>query len=136
MKIEKLQGLESRVYEFIGPFAMNMERIRENGNPITTSQLHTWYICFDKENVAGFCSVKYAEASKNMQIGNLFILTGAAYTLKALINDVIKNTVGKGLGLRAYSNNENLPVYEQLGFYILKHGTNWHNLKYGKDERL
>lgn len=134
MKTEIIPGLDPRVFELIGPFAMNLKSVKQNGNPITTSNLHTWYVGFDeKGNISCFCSVKYAESSKNMQIGNMFILQGGKRTFNALIKQVIKNTAGKGLGLRAYANNKLLPDFQKLGFKVIKKGVNWHNLKYDNE---
>lgn len=131
MKIEEFPGLDARTYELIGPFAMNLKRIRENGNPITTSKLHTWYVGFDKsDNISCFCSVRFAEGSKNMQIGSLFILTGGKKTFNSLIKHIVVKLTEKELGIRAYSNNDNLAAFIKLGFKVIKKGVNWHNMKY------
>lgn len=135
MKIEIISGLDEKVFALIGPFAMNPKRIAENGNPITTSRQHKWYVVRGNEDdLIGFCSVKFADSSKNMQIGNLFILQGGKKTFNYLIKRIIKDTAkDKGLGLRAYANNETINDYIKLGFEVIQPGVNWHILKFTND---
>lgn len=137
MKPIKIPGLDERVYSLIGPYAMSAKFIKDNGNPIITSELHTWYVCFDEdERLSCFCSVKFSNSVKNMQIGNLFILSGGKKSFNTLIKQIIKDTAKeKGLGLRAYANNKNKDDFMKMGFEMLSEGVNWHNLKYN-DERL
>jgi N-acetylglutamate synthase-like GNAT family acetyltransferase len=136
MKIEKINGLDELVYKHIAPYAMCAEFIKRNGNPITTSDKHSWYVGFDGDGrVACFCSVKRSDFVKCFQTGNLFIISGGKKSFDALVKRVIKDIAGKGLALNAYANNDNKPWFEKLGFEISKVGVNWHNMNYN-DERL
>jgi hypothetical protein len=131
MKIEIIEGLDERVYQYISPFAMDLKFIKANGNPIVTSKLHKWFIGFEKDDLLCFCSVKYALSVKNMQIGNYFNIRGKKGS--QLIKKVIQvYTREKQLGLSAFSNNEQLKMFRKLGFEITKEGKNWHRIKYQK----
>jgi N-acetylglutamate synthase-like GNAT family acetyltransferase len=137
MKVEIFQGMDDAVYKYVAPYAMTAFYIKKNGNPITTSDRHKWYVGFDKEErVACFCSVKRSDYSKNMQIGNLFILTGGKRTFDSLVRKIIKDTTAKGLSLMAYANNESKMWFEKLGFDMQKTGINWHNMKYKNNDGL
>jgi hypothetical protein len=124
-------GLDDRMYQYIAPYAMSTYYIKLNGNPITTSDRHKWYIGFDEQDrVVCFCSVKAQDKIKNMKIGNLFILSGEKKTFDLLIKKIIKDITLKGQGLRAYANDETKDWFMKLGFKITHTGVNWHNMKY------
>jgi hypothetical protein len=128
---EIFQGLDEHVYQHVAPYAMTMSYIKRNGNPITTSDKHSWYIGFDKDGrMVCFCSVKSQNKAKNMQIGNLFIFSGERETFDLLIRKLIKDIVSKGISLAAYANNENKGWFATLGFKLVRTGVNWHNMKY------
>jgi len=131
MKIEIIDGLDERIYQYIAPFAMDIKFVKANGNPILTSKLHKWYLGFEKDELICFCSVKYALSVKNMQIGNLFDVRGkkSFQLIKKIIQVYTKE---KQLGLSAFSNNEYLEKFKKLGFEVTKNGKNWHRLKYKK----
>lgn len=135
MKIDVLSGLDEQVFSCVGPFAMNATRIRQNGNPIVTSQKHKWYIARDKEDfLIGLCSVRFSDSSKTAQVGNLFVLSGGKRTFKSLLKRIIKDVViEKGISLRAYANSTTLNDYKELGFEIIHQGVNWHNMKFNND---
>ena len=137
MKIEILKGFDERVYQFIAPYAMSQKYINANGNPITTSEKHIWYVGFDnEERICCFCSVKRMDSAKSMQIGNLFVVSGGKKCFTSLVKQIIKDIFSeKGLVLRAFANNKNKADFEKLGFRIEKLGVNWHNMKYNDSLR-
>jgi N-acetylglutamate synthase-like GNAT family acetyltransferase len=129
MKIDKISGLDERLYQLIGEYAMNTSFIKRNGNPITTSNKHSWYVGFDtKGKMVCFCSLK--RSANNMQIGNLFILLGKKRTFDSLLKSIIKDTAENELTLHAYANNETKEWFSKLGFKMGKKGVNWHSMKY------
>lgn len=133
MKIKKIEGVSADVYKYISPYAMDLEFVKKNGNPITTSKLHRWYLCFDKENLLGFCSVKFSLRVKSMQMGNFFVFSRHKTVSKKIIRTIIRDFAKeKMIALRTYSNNENLELFLSLGFEIVREGVNWHQLKYIK----
>jgi hypothetical protein len=128
---EVFQGLDEHVYQYVGPYAMTLSCIKRNGNPITTSDRHCWYIGFDKSGrTVCFCSVKSQKQATGMQIGNLFILSGEKETFDLLVKKLIEDIADKGILLAAYANNKNKGWFESLGFKITRAGVNWHNMKY------
>ncbi|MDR2474269.1 MAG: hypothetical protein LBD45_00275 [Bacteroidales bacterium] len=136
MKIEILKGTDTRVYQLIGPYAMDTGYIRRNGNPITTSPHHSWYVGFDeKGKMLCFCSLKSSASTKNVQIANLHNLSGQQEIFETLINRIIQITSEKGLILRSYAHNSSLEAFLQLGFEISRHGVNWHILTYNDSLR-
>ncbi|TWP31811.1 hypothetical protein ETU08_00300 [Apibacter muscae] len=129
MKVEVFMGTDPRVYEIIGPFAMDLNFIKANGYPLTTSSLHKWFVGIEDGEILCFCSVKYALTTKTMQLGNFFNLRGNKQ--RQLITKVIKTfTKEKQLGLNAFSNNDNLEFFYKLGFVMQTENKEWHNLKY------
>jgi hypothetical protein len=131
IRFEVFHGLDEHVYQYVAPYAMTLSYIKRNGNPITTSDKHRWYVGFDKDNqMVCFCSVKAQNKTKNMQIGNLFIFSGEKKTFNLLIKRLIKDIASKGISLAAYANNENKSWFALLGFEIVRIGINWHNMKY------
>jgi hypothetical protein len=131
MEIKIIEGLAEEVYEYIAPFAMDKKYINMNGNPIITSKFHKWFIGIEKGYIMCFCSVKFALSSKSMVIGNYFNIRGnkGASLIRSIIKLYVKE---KQLALKAFSNNENLEMYQKLGFSIQKEGKNWHRLKFEK----
>ena len=137
MKIDVFHGMDAEVYKYIAPYAMTTSFIKKNGNPITTSDKHKWYVGFDKnEHILCFCSVKRYDHSKNLQIGNLFIFSGGKSTFDLLIKRIVKDITEKGLALMAYTNNDTKIWFEKLGFEVYKEGINWNNMKYKNNDSL
>ncbi|MDR0413000.1 MAG: hypothetical protein LBH61_04270 [Dysgonamonadaceae bacterium] len=133
---EVIPGLDERVYQYIAPFAMTLSCIKRNGNPITTSGKHSWYIGFGADGgVACFCSVKIQPSAKQMQVGNLFILTGEEKTFDRLVKRLIRDLAGKDVSLLAYANNETKEWFASHGFETVRAGVNWHNMKYNDSLR-
>jgi|GEM_PF-2299867 len=137
MKVEIINGLDDRAYLLIGPYAMDWSFIHENGNPITTSAKHTWYVLFSREDeLIGFCSVRYSDTSKNMRIGSLFILSGGKPAFNKLVKSIIEDmAVEKEMSLTAYANHETKGWFGELGFEVEKEGVNWCNMRYNDGAR-
>jgi len=129
MRVEKINGLEDRVFQLIGPYAMDWNFIRQNGNPITTSDKHTWHVLFDaKGKLAGFCSLRFSDTGKNARIGSLFILSGGKTTFSKLISPIIEET--GGVSLLAYADSDTKAWFSELGFELTKENVNWYNMRY------
>jgi N-acetylglutamate synthase-like GNAT family acetyltransferase len=138
IRFEVYAGMDEHVYKHIGPYAMSLEHIKSNGNPITTSEKHRWYVGFNQENeVACFCSIKPQEQpARNMQMGNLFIFSSdVKKAFDRLVKQIIRDITGRGISLTSYANNDNMKWFKKLGFETIKEGVNWHNMKYNDSLR-
>lgn len=131
MDIKIYEGLSPEVYQYVGPFAMNRKFITQNGNPITTSNKHKWYVGFgDGGQIVCFCSIQFNDTSKLVMLGNMFILQGGKDELRTLLKRVISDVTPKHLKFRAYANNDTCQEFESLGFKFIQKRVNWHTMEY------
>ncbi|MDR0510233.1 MAG: hypothetical protein LBH06_03985 [Rikenellaceae bacterium] len=133
MKIVILDGTDDDLYRYVGPYAMSARHVRQNGNPITTSDKHRWYVeVDDKDRAQGFCSVKMSYNGLRRRIGNL-VLPRDAKSFTPLIAQVIREAVEAEAVLTAYVSDDKTEWFRRLGFRMMRQGVNWHVMGYKHD---
>jgi hypothetical protein len=89
MQTEILQGTEKRLYEIVGPLAMNPDILRQNDNvAFKTSKNHVYFIALDdNENCIGFIPVQKKGNKKRPkgEINNYYIQDRNPKILSGLI---------------------------------------------------
>ena len=119
MRIEKVWGTDSRLYELIAPFVMNPEVIRLNGGyPFKNTEDHLWYISVKGKNlVTGFISIV------NGRLCNDF-----TWQDKDLLRILIERAfmdMEKGTLVTFVADNSDRPLLEEMGFFIQKGWTKY-----------
>jgi hypothetical protein len=114
IRIEKLWGTDSRLYELIAPFVMNPEVIRQNGGyPFKNTEDHLWYISVKGKNMAtGFISIV------NGRFCNDF-----TWQDKDLLRILIERAfmdIKKGTFVTFVADNSDRLFLEEMGFFVQK----------------
>ena len=88
MKIEKLTGTESRLYELVAPLVMSPNVLRQNNNyPFKTSRNHVWFIACDERWVYGFVPVELR--TQQAIINNYYVRGTFTHNNLDFANDVL-----------------------------------------------
>lgn len=117
IRIEKIWGTDSRLYELIAPFVMNPEVLRLNGGyPFKNTEDHLWYVSIKGKNmVTGFISVI------NGHLCNDFTWQDPD-VLKQLIERALED-IEKGTPITFIADNSDLSLLQEMGFFIQKEGS-------------
>lgn len=88
MEITRLNGTDERLYQLVGPLAMNPAILRQNNNyPFKTSNRYLWYVALSDGVVIGFMPLR--KNGKSCHIDNYYIQGDSAETIGALLHRVI-----------------------------------------------
>ncbi|HML65279.1 MAG TPA: hypothetical protein PKC55_10650 [Dysgonomonas sp.] len=119
IRIEKVWGTDSHLYELIAPFVMNPEVIRLNGGyPFKNTEDHLWYISIKGKNmVTGFISIV------NGHLCNDFTWQDKDL-LRILIERALMD-VEKGTPVTFVADNSDRPLLEEMGFSVEKEWTKY-----------
>ena len=89
MKIERLAGTASRLYELVAPLVMNPDVLKQNnGYPFKTSEAYVWFIGVDDDLTRGFMPVEIR--TDNVVINNYYVEKDDGQLLQQLIRAVDK----------------------------------------------
>ena len=91
IKIESLQGLDTRLYQLVAPLVMNPRVLRYNNNyPFKTSKNFIWYVALSDNTPIGFIPVEirdekailnnYYVAGDNLDLLSDYVLEGVVQT--------------------------------------------------------
>ena len=122
MKIERLAGTDSRLYERVAPLVMNPEVLKQNNNyPFKTSDGYVWFVALDDEGkVRGFMPVEIRK--DNVVINNYYVEGDDADVLGGLIDSVWKE-FGENYAVRAVVHLRHAGVFAKKRFDVTKEWT-------------
>ena len=93
METITLHGTDERLYRFLAPLVMDPGVIRYNNNyPFKTTDAHTWYICLDGNDVAGFIPAK--NTPRGIHLDNYYIRDDDPAVLGLLICRILDDASG------------------------------------------
>lgn len=96
MKIIKLQGMDSHLYELVAPLVMNPAILRQNNNyPFKTGRDYVWYVAMREEQVVGFMPIKKTVTGNC--IDNYYISGDDSSVIEMLLGYVIEDLASAGL---------------------------------------
>ncbi len=118
MIIEKLSGVDDRMYELVAPLVMNETVIRQNNNyPFKTSCKHIWFIAIDEGEVVGFMPVK--NTLRENRIDNYYVAGEDPELLTALI-EAAKEEFLSDFPLTAMAHVRHVDLFRACGFTDVK----------------
>lgn len=139
MKIERLAGTASWLYELVAPLVMNPDVLKQNnGYPFKTSEAYVWFVGVDDDGLArGFMPVEIR--TDNVVINNYYVEKDDGQLLQQLIRAVDKE-FGKEYILRAVVHTRHVEIFEKNGFNTTKEWTLYRKMQKsnvtGKEKRL
>ena len=111
MKIERLAGTASRLYELVAPLVMNPDVLKQNnGYPFKTSEAYVWFIGVDDDLTRGFMPVEIR--TDNVVINNYYVEKDDGQLLQQLIRAVDKE-FGKEYILRAVVHTRHVEIFKK-----------------------
>ncbi|KIO46601.1 hypothetical protein IE90_03140 [Sanguibacteroides justesenii] len=114
MKIEKLTGTESRLYELVAPLVMSPNVLRQNNNyPFKTSRNHVWFIACDERWVYGFVPVELR--TQQAIINNYYVRGDDTLLLSSLIKEVLK-AFDRECKITSVTLSRHVSVFKENGF--------------------
>lgn len=118
MKIEKLDGIEERLYQLVAPLVMRPSVIRQNNNyPFKTSNRHVWFVALDEEQVIGFIPVEIR--NQYVVINNYYVMDDDVSVLTPLLQEVI-SSFSQEYKVRSVTHTHHLAVFQENGFDVIK----------------
>ena len=139
IRIESLQGLESRLYRLVAPLAMNPRVLRYNNNyPFKTSKSFVWYVAIDDadNSVAGFFPV---EMKEERAILNNYYVRGDDPDIFAELLIAVKAAPGSLCVLEAVVQSSHTDIFEKHGFNTVREWKKYVKMEWSYDpaqERL
>lgn len=128
--VKQIPGCSPKVYEIIGPYAMDYHVIRKRENlPIITKENYTWYVLMDGRKVKAFVAAEEIKSYTKLQA---FIIVDATKTeSRSLIKEVIekfRQTNSPKLTVAVL--NEYVDFFVREKFKIINHKKNWTDLAF------
>lgn len=120
-QIIQLNGIDKKIYQLIGPLAMNPEVLHFNNNyPFKTGEQYEWYIAIIKKKVVGFIPLEHRK--KEWMINNYYVHPDYLNDVLPLLIATIVETYKKEntIILSAIVQSKHLPFFIQKGFVITK----------------
>ncbi|MCH5329022.1 MAG: hypothetical protein J1E02_08365 [Coprobacter sp.] len=139
IKIESLQGLESRLYQVIAPLTMNPRVLRYNNNyPFKTSKNFIWYVAWEDtdDTVVGFVPVEMKEVQAVL---NNYYVAGDNPEIFTDLLIAIKAALGEHYVLEAVVQTPHIDVFEKNGFNTVREWKKYVKMEWSYDtaqERL
>lgn len=121
IQIIKLNGIDRKIYQLLGPLVMNPEVLRFNNNyPFKTGEQYEWHIAIEGKKVRGFIPVEHRK--KEWIINNYYAHPQyLEEVLPLLIKSVIEGAKVKSeIILSAVVQSKHQPFFVQEGFEITK----------------
>ena len=121
--IEKVEGLDGRLYELVAPLVMNPEVLRQNRNyPFKTSKRYLWFIAMEEGNVIGFLPVEIRD--KQAIINNYYTKEENQNILADLLRRGISE-LEKDYFLVSVTQNQHIETFLKQGFVIEREWKNY-----------
>lgn len=118
MKIEKLNGMENRLYQIVAPLVMNPAVLRQNNNyPFKTSARHIWFVAFEGRHAVGFIPVEMK--SKSAVINNYYASGDSPDVLAFMLQEVVR-VIAEEYKLQSVTHIRHLSVFQENGFSVLR----------------
>lgn len=118
MRLEKLNGTDQRLYQFVAPLVMSTAVLRLNNNyPFKTSIHHVWFVALEDEQVVGFIPVEVR--NKTAVINNYYAKGDDLQTLVFLLDQLIPCFVDQ-YKLQAVAHTRHLAVFQENGFFVIR----------------
>ena len=118
IKIESLQGLDTRLYQLVAPLVMNPRALRYNNNyPFKTSKNFIWYVALSDNTPIGFIPV---EIRDEKAILNNYYVAGDNLDLLSDLLKEIKAALGAHYVLEGVVQTPHVKIFEENGFNTIK----------------
>ena len=118
IKIESLQGLDTRLYQLVAPLVMNPRVLRYNNNyPFKTSKNFIWYVALSDNTPIGFSPV---EIRDEKAILNNYYVAGDNLDLLSDLLKEIKAALGAHYVLEGVVQTPHVKIFEENGFNTIK----------------
>lgn len=88
MNVISLNGTDPRLYALVARLVMDPDVLRQNNNyPFKTTPQHTWHLCLDNGEVAGFMPVK--TTSRGLSLDNYYLRDDNPEFLDRLLRHIL-----------------------------------------------
>ncbi len=133
MKIEKLAGTDTRLYELVGPLVMRRSVLRQNNNyPFWTSRAHLWFVATDKNVVLGFIPVETNDAG-SAKIDNYYIAGDDACLFALLLREIVRVCHEK-YKIFSITQIRHADLFRNEGFVPVREWKNYVKMEYEKND--
>lgn len=88
MNVISLNGTDPRLYALVARLVMDPDVLRQNNNyPFKTTPQHTWHLCIDNGEVAGFMPAK--ATAGGLSLDNYYLRDDSPQTLDHLLRHIL-----------------------------------------------
>lgn len=114
MNVISLNGTDPRLYALVARLVMDPDVLRQNNNyPFKTSPLHTWHLCLDNGEVAGFMPAKIT--SSGLSLDNYYLRNDNPDILHCLLNHILSHTT---VPVTALAHKRHTCLFAEHGFTV------------------
>lgn len=122
--IEKLRGLEKRLYELVAPLVMNPDVLKQNRNyPFKTSQKFWWFVAVEENKTVGFLPVEIRD--EQAIINNYYTIDENQDILDQLVKEAVCHFRKEKKTLFSVTQNQHIPTLINNGFIIEREWKNY-----------
>ena len=122
--IEKLGGLEKRLYELVAPLVMNPDVLKQNRNyPFKTSQKFWWFVALEENKTVGFLPVEIRD--ELAIINNYYTIDENQDILDQLVKEAALYFRKEKKTLISVTQNQHIPTLINNGFIIEREWKNY-----------
>ena len=114
--IEKLNGLDKRLYELVAPLIMNPVVLRKNRNyTFKTTRKYIWYVAVEDDAVVSFLPVEFRD--NQAIINNYYVSGDKPGVLSELIAQAVRE-YDDNYNLVSVTLNEHIDAFKENGFGV------------------